>query len=278
MKEQLFNEERAYLYWLNSMDGIGAKTVRRLTDAFDNAKAVYLAGEKQVMSFLTDRQQEVYLRAKKERVPEREYEALVRSGIRFVCADDPDFPEKLRDIPDPPKALYVKGRLPESDMPSVAVVGARFCSSYGRYMARQFGSDLAMEGFQVISGMALGIDGIAQTAALEAHGASFAVLGCGADVCYPQENRDLFEELKIKGGLISEYPPGMQPCASQFPPRNRLTSGFSDMVLVIEARKKSGTLITADQALEQGKDVYAIPGRVTDSSVSLTFLPGTGAE
>ncbi|MBQ6903919.1 MAG: DNA-processing protein DprA, partial [Lachnospiraceae bacterium] len=151
MKDQLLNEERAYLYWLNSMDGIGAKTVRRLTDAFDNAKAVYLAGEKQVLSFLTDRQKEVYLRAKKERVPEREYEALVRSGIRFVCADDPDFPEKLRDIPDPPKALYVKGKLPEEDMPSVAVVGARFCSSYGRYMARQFGSDQAMEGFQVIS-------------------------------------------------------------------------------------------------------------------------------
>ena len=264
MKEQLFNEERAYLYWLNSMDGIGAKTVRKLTDAFDNAKAVYLAGEKQVMSFLTDRQQEAYLRAKKEREPAREYEALVRAGIRFVCADDPDFPEKLRDIPDPPKALYVKGRLPESDLPSVAVVGARFCSSYGRYMARQFGSDLAMEGIQVISGMALGIDGIAQTAALEAHGASFAVLGCGADVCYPPENRALYDRLVSEGGVISEYAPGTVPKPHLFPPRNRIISGLSDAVIVVEARKKSGTLITVDMALEQGREVFAVPGRATD--------------
>ncbi|MBR0171471.1 MAG: DNA-processing protein DprA [Lachnospiraceae bacterium] len=264
MKEQPKNEERAYLYWLNSMDGIGAKTVRRLTDAFDNAKAVYLAGEKQVMSFLTDRQQEVYLRAKKERVPEREYEALVRSGIFFVCADDPDFPEKLRDIPDPPKALYVKGRLPEADAPSVAVVGARFCSSYGRYMARQFGSELTMEGFQVISGMALGIDGIAQTAALEAHGASFAVLGCGVDVCYPPENRALYDRLCREGGVISEYAPGTVPKPHLFPPRNRIISGLSDAVLVVEARKKSGTLITVDMALEQGREVFAVPGRATD--------------
>ncbi|MBQ4417768.1 MAG: DNA-processing protein DprA [Butyrivibrio sp.] len=264
MKDQLLNEERAYLYWLNSMDGIGAKTVRRLTDAFDNAKAVYLAGEKQVLSFLTDRQKEVYLRAKKERVPEREYEALVRSGIRFVCADDPDFPEKLRDIPDPPKALYVKGKLPEEDMPSVAVVGARFCSSYGRYMARQFGSDLAMEGFQVISGMALGIDGIAQTAALEAHGTSFAVLGCGVDVCYPPENRALYDRLCREGGVISEYAPGTVPKPHLFPPRNRIISGLSDAVLVVEARKKSGTLITVDMALEQGREVFAVPGRATD--------------
>lgn len=138
------------------------------------------------------------------------------------------------------------------------------CSDYGRYMARQFGRGLAMSGVQVISGMARGVDGIAQHAAITAGGKSFAVLGCGPDICYPEENKDVYDFLPNSGGIISEYPPGMEPISSFFPKRNRIISGLSDVLLVVEARQKSGTSITVDTALEQGREVLAVPGRVTD--------------
>ena len=138
-------------------------------------------------------------------------------------------------------------------------------TGYGREQARRFGRRIGARGISVISGMARGIDGIAQKAALDAGGRSYAVLGCGVDICYPEENRELYERLQQQGGVLSEYPPGMQPIAKLFPPRNRIISGLSDLVLVIEARKRSGTLITVDMALEQGREVYALPGRVSDS-------------
>ncbi len=193
-----------------------------------------------------------------------EKEKLRSKDIRFISRLHPDFPGKLLDIPSAPFGIYVRGKLPDLGKPSVAIVGARMCSDYGRYMARQFGRDLALAGVQVISGMARGVDGISQNAALLAGGTSFAVLGCGADICYPEENRKVYEALLESGGIISEFPPGTKPIANFFPMRNRIISALSDVLLVIEARKKSGTSITVDTALEQGKEVLAVPGRVTD--------------
>ena len=157
--------------------------------------------------------------------------------------------------------------------PAAAIIGARLASGYGREQARRFARRLASRGITIISGMARGIDGIAQKAALDAGGRSYAVLGCGVDICYPEENRELYDRLLQEGGIISEYPPGTYPEARLFPQRNRIISGLSDLVLVIEARKKSGTLITVDMALEQGREVYALPGRVSDS-LSGRDLPG----
>ena len=154
--------------------------------------------------------------------------------------------------------------MPDPNVPSVAVIGARQCTEYGRYIASKLGSALADEGIQVISGMARGIDSIAQSAAMEAGGKTFAVLGCGVDVCYPPECTSLFRQLMEKGGILSEYPPGTEPKASYFPRRNRIISGLSDAVVVVEARERSGTLITVDMALEQGREVYVVPGRITD--------------
>ena len=256
-------EEKVYQHWLYGIDGIGKLTRQKLYDTFGSAENIYRAKEKQILPLLTEKQAEVYREARKTD-PERIYDDLVQSGIRFITHDDPVFPRKLRDIPDAPAALYVKGRLPDPEVPAVAVVGARFCSSYGRYMARQFGLELAQSGFQVISGMALGVDGIAQTAALQAGGYSAGVLGCGVDVCYPPENRALHDSLCAQGGIISEYVPGTVPKPGLFPPRNRIISGLADAVLVVEARAKSGTLITVDMALEQGRDVFVLPGRATD--------------
>ena len=162
--------------------------------------------------------------------------------------------------------LFEPGTGPEGARePAAAIIGARLASGYGREQARRFSRRLSSRGITIISGMAMGIDGIAQKAALDAGGKTCAVLGCGVDICYPEENRDLYERLLKEGGLISEYPPGMPPQAKLFPQRNRIISGLSDLVLVIEARKQSGTLITVDMALEQGREVFALPGRVSDA-------------
>ncbi|MBQ8812941.1 MAG: DNA-processing protein DprA [Lachnospiraceae bacterium] len=193
-----------------------------------------------------------------------QYHREEAAGIRFITRWDEDYPEKLRLYSGQPYGIYVRGKLPDPDQLSVAIVGARKCSSYGRALAEKFGRELAEAGVQIISGAAAGIDGISQWAALQAGGASFGVLGSGVDIVYPPENAGLFSALLEKGGLISEYPVGRPPLAIQFPPRNRIISGLADCLVVVEARKKSGTLITTDYALEQGKDIGAVPGRVGD--------------
>lgn len=184
--------------------------------------------------------------------------------MKKVLWGEEGYPGRLLPLHGAPKQLYYYGELPREDLPTAAVIGARDCSEYGIAVTKKLGETLGRNGIQVISGMARGIDGIAQRAALEAGGTSYGVLGSGADVCYPTSNRKLYEELKQKGGIISEYEPGMPPLSQNFPPRNRIVSGLADVLIVVEAREKSGTLITVDMALEQGKDVYVVPGRITD--------------
>lgn len=187
-----------------------------------------------------------------------------KCGIRKVGWDNRQYPERLREIPGAPKGLYLMGELPSEHSPTVAIIGARDCSEYGKFVATELGRVLGKNDIQVISGMARGVDGIAQSAALDAGGKSFAVLGSGVDVCYPVANEALYERLKQQGGILSEYEPGTKALARNFPPRNRIVSGLADAVVVVEARMKSGTLITVDMALEQGREVYAVPGRITD--------------
>lgn len=189
----------------------------------------------------------------------------MREQERYIRRTDEEFPEKLRQIKNPPEGIYVRGQLPAEDKPTVAIIGARRCSTYGREMAEWFAGELAAAGVQVVSGMAAGVDGIAQRASLRAGGRSFGVLGCGTDICYPTDNRDLYETLQKCGGILSEYAPGTPPDAFHFPMRNRIISGISDAVLVVEAKERSGTLITVDFALEQGREVFVLPGRITDS-------------
>ncbi len=184
--------------------------------------------------------------------------------IQCIRREDRAYPEKLKNHRGMPAALYVIGRLPQEERPSVAIVGARRSTLYGNETARMFARSLAQAGVQIISGMAWGIDGCAHRGALEAGGDTFAVLGSGADVCYPSGQRKIYEELKRKGGILSEQPPGMPPLPGNFPARNRIISGLSDLVLVVEAGERSGALITADFALEQGKDVFTVPGRIGD--------------
>ena len=184
--------------------------------------------------------------------------------IRYISRFDEDYPPKLNNIPGAPSGIYVKGKLPDPDIPTVAIVGSRNCTEYGRAMAEYFAAALASAGVQIISGMARGIDGIAQKAAFDTGAPTYGVLGCGVDVIYPKENEELFKKVITNGGLIAEVAPGSQALKSQFPSRNRIISGLSDILLVVEARVKSGTGITVRFALDQGKDIFAVPGRLTD--------------
>ena len=185
--------------------------------------------------------------------------------IKCLTIEDSNFPDRLRKLSGMPKKLYYIGNLPDPKKPAAAVVGARMCSPYGRCQAFKYARTMASYGVQIISGMARGIDAEGHKGALDTDTPTFAVLGSGVDVCYPNSNRWLYQRILEKGGgIISELPPGSPPVNWAFPARNRIISGLSDLVLVVEARKRSGSLITADLALEQGKEVFSLPGRRID--------------
>ncbi len=256
-----------YDYWLANIPGIGSKTIQKLLLAAGSAEEIYRMGEAQTEKLagiglkLKER-----LRDAKRKDFEREYEELRQKDVCFTSSEQKNYPNKLRNMPDPPYALYWKGELVEESACSVAIVGARQCSEYGYAVAKELGVKLASCGAVIVSGMARGIDAGGQWGAIKGGGKTFAVLGCGPDVCYPSEARNLYAEiLNKKGGILSEYPPGTQPRAGYFPCRNRIIAGLCDCVVVVEAKERSGSLITVDCALEQGKDVYAVPGRICDS-------------
>jgi len=192
----------------------------------------------------------------------KEEERARQLGIDLITLDDPAYPALLRTIHQPPVILYVKGVAAALDSPGLGVVGSRAATSYGREVAGRLSYSLAQHGFTIISGLALGIDTEAHRGALAAGGRTVAVLGCGLDIVYPASNRDLFDAIPEAGALVSEYPLGTQPDGFRFPARNRIISGLGLGVVVVEAAKKSGSLITAEHALEQGREVFAIPGRV----------------
>ncbi|MCI8773323.1 MAG: DNA-protecting protein DprA [Lachnospiraceae bacterium] len=268
--EKIEEEQLPYAHWLYNIPGVGRKTIKYLLSEKGTPEAVYHMSQKELECLLDAMHAkstlaERIIDSKKDWNIKRAYENLKEKGIRFTCLGDEKYPGRLAQIPDAPYGLYFQGKLLMEERPSVAIIGARNCSEYGRRMAQHYGRELAAAGIQIISGMARGIDGISQKAALDAEGFSLGVLGCGVDICYPAENRELYEMLCKRGGICSEYPPGTEPKNSLFPPRNRIISGLSDVVLVIEAKNRSGTLITVDMALEQGREVYALPGRVTDA-------------
>lgn len=261
-------EETHFLYWLSSTPGIGLRIAHKLISYAGSAAGAWSLSARQLSSQdlgLPISTQNLILESKNEADILSSYAHLSDIGVRFIPFTDPDFPFSLKGIFNAPIGIYLKGSLPERSLPSIAIVGARTCSEYGRYTARKIAEHLASYNFPIISGLARGIDVIAQKAALDAGGYSCAVLGCGIDICYPSENQATYSKLQFQGGIISEYPPGTLPKAGLFPMRNRIISALSDVVVIIEAREKSGSLITADLALEQGKEVYALPGRVTDS-------------
>ncbi len=253
-----------YYYFMDCVPGVGPKTVQQLMDVFDAPMEAYRAREEQLSKIIGEPKAKAWCKLREGFDLEGEFGKMLERGIGFFSLAEADFPKRLKNIPDPPLALYVKGSLPKDAQRSIAVIGARRCSSYGKSVAREIGKALGLAGVQVISGMAMGVDGLAQEGVLDAGGSTYGVLGCGVDICYPKWHQDLYERMQINGGVLSTYKPGMLPRPEQFPPRNRIISGLSDGVVVVEAGEKSGTLITVDMALEQGKEIYCVPGRISD--------------
>lgn len=268
MKEKDTLQEKVYLYWLCQVPTLGAVTIRKLWDHFQDVSAIYNIEETELRETgLLREDQAAAIRIWKRRFTECEsdYHGLKDRGIQFITPLDGEYPAHLLELYDAPMGLYVKGRLPDSGLPSVAIVGARSCSTYGKQVAEAFAGALAQEGVQIISGLAEGIDGAAHRGALRMEKPTYGVLGCGVNICYPSTNYKLFEAMVESGGVISEYPPKEKPLPGYFPMRNRIISGLSDVVLVVEAKERSGSLITAELGLEQGREVYAVPGRITDA-------------
>ena len=256
-----------YAYWLDNVEGLTQGKRRHLLEAVACAEEVYGMSAYRLKNIKGITEEDVHriIKSYKEWDLDKEWYDLMAQGIGFVSMEQKNFPEKLRNIQDPPYALYYIGRLPEEHRKSVAIVGARGRSIYGCEVAQNLAKTLAEHGVQVISGLARGIDTDSHKGTLEGGGDTYAVLGSGVDVCYPKENRYLYQRILQNGGIISEHPPKTQPVSAYFPMRTRIIAGLSDCVVVIEAKEKSGSLITADFAMEQGKDVYAVPGRITDN-------------
>lgn len=262
-----YETEKEYLYWLTQAEGMGAVKIRKLYEYAGGFEAVYNMKKRELdaLAFLREGDR-ISLWGARQRLQENReaYHRLKEQGIEFITILDDNYPGRLRQIYDRPMALFVKGRLPEEDRPTAAVIGARSCTYYGRTEAEYLGRELAEKGVQIVSGLAYGVDAAGHRGVLKAGGAAFAVLGSGIDNCYPRENWSLYNAIPERGGVISEYGPGSSAEAWHFPVRNRIISGLSDAVIVVEARKRSGSLITVGLALEQGKEVFALPGRVTD--------------
>lgn len=264
MEDRIVEEQQMYALWMSKLPGIGNVRGNKLIERFESPKGVYMASEEDLAQVLSQKLIAGIRQSKMTWKLQTEYEKMLAKDICMVAKWEKNYPGRLQAIPDAPFVLFYKGKLPEEGGVNVAIIGARDCSEYGRYVASELGRLLGRAQVKIISGMARGIDGISQMAALEVGGSSFGVLGCGVDICYPAQNRKLYESLLERGGLLSTYPPGTQPVPGNFPPRNRIVSGLADVVIVIEARQKSGTLITVDMALEQGREVYVVPGRITD--------------
>jgi DNA processing protein len=269
-------------YWVgfNIVRGIGPTRMQALLDYFGSADRAWHASSEELRSAGLDRRSlESLLAARSALDLDQELERVAAVGARVLTWEAPDYPRLLREIAAPPPVLYVKGDITEQDAWAVAVVGTRRASDYGREITRRLAGDLARNGITVVSGLARGIDGEAHRAALKAGGRTIAVLGCGIDRIYPPEYRKLAQEIVGQGALVSDYPLGTEPEGKNFPPRNRIISGLSLGVLIVEAGERSGALITADYAAEQGRDVFAVPGSIlTRGSAGTNALIRDGAK
>jgi DNA processing protein len=259
---------------LSLTEGIGPILAHRIVAAAGSASAAVTSTEsflKTVDGIGTGRAGLIAANLKRSAIAAQdEVQRAGDAGARVICPEDDEYSLPLKEIPDPPLVLYVKGSIEPRDLNAIAIVGSRRCSLYGKEQAERFGALLGGAGFTVLSGGARGIDTAAHRGAMShAHGRTVAVLGCGIDLVYPPENADLFDRIAAQGAVISEYAIGTPPLAENFPKRNRIVSGWSRGVLVIEADERSGALITARQAgVDQGRPVFALPGRV-DNKLSI---------
>jgi DNA processing protein len=252
-----------YYLGFNLIAGIGPARLARLIAHCGSVEAAWHADALDLaMAGLDSRSSAALLAARPQINLDAELERAERAGAALCTIEDADYPALLKAAPGAPPLIYIRGDLAPADGWAVAVVGTRSPTSYGREAAHRLSADLAGSGVTVVSGLAIGVDSVAHIAALDAGGRTIAVLGSGVDLPYPERNRSLAERIIAQGALISDYPLGTRPVAANFPPRNRLISGLSLGTLVVEAGERSGALITVDFALEQGRDIFAVPGHI----------------
>ena len=256
------NNEYKYLIWLAHVQGIGAANLERLLKFFGSAENLYKANAADAQ-ILTENALARFRTAQKNINPEKCAELMEQKRIRFIHKSQNEYPELLKDIPSAPFGLFVRGEMPDFDKKWVNIIGSRKHSKYGSDTAYSLAGELSKEDIVIVSGMADGLDSWAHKGVLDNGGLTVAVLGCGIDVCYPKSNEKLYRTIMEKGAIISEYPPGTSPNKWQFPARNRIMSGLCHATLVIEAAIASGTAITVDCALDQGREVLAVPGNIT---------------
>ena len=261
--------------------GLGRSTIFKLMQVVGDAKKLFYADAQflRATGVCTEEAIAKFFAKRDERLPEKLEHFCRQQGVELVTLYDARYPAALKEISDPPLVLYVKGELPTEPY-AVAVVGSRECTPYGERAAQQFARMLTQKGMPIISGGARGIDAAAHRACLEAGGRTVAVLGCGIDIAYPAQNRTLFAKIVQSGGaVITEYAPGMQPIAANFPARNRIIVGLSRAVLVAEAKARSGAVITANIAADENREVYCVPGNIFDgTSAGCHELIRTGAK
>lgn len=260
----MFTEDN-YIMWLTRVEGIGNKKMKKILDYFGSAENVWNSNGELLKNVKGLNKNNIgnIINSKSEKLMNERIEELDKKNIKYITINNNKYPELLKNINDFPFGIYVIGEIPDKNYKRVGIVGARNCTEYGLINAYKLGKEISQRKVVIVSGMALGIDASAHKGALDANGMTIAVLGCGVDICYPASNRDIYNEIIKTGCIISEYPPGSEPSSSHFPVRNRIISGLSDAILVIEAAKRSGTITTVNQALEQGRDVFAVPGNIT---------------
>jgi DNA processing protein len=258
------NKDLPYWVAFNVFAGIGPQRFKLLVDYFGTARQAFEASEKTLSKIgLPQNLLEKFLLFRQKFNPQKFLAEVDKKGIKILTLKDKGYPELLRQIPDAPPVLYIKGEIKPEDALALAVVGTRKISSYGREVTEILVRDLVASGLTIVSGMARGVDSLAHKTAIEAGGRTIAVLGCGVDLVYPPENKQLYEEIIKHGAVISEVPPGQYVARGIFPARNRLISGLSLGVLVTEGAEDSGSLITARDAAQQGREVFAVPGPIT---------------
>lgn len=260
-------DDRTYWLGFHLIPNIGAARISRLIEAFGSLQ---VAWEADLAAFreagINEKSAKALVEHRDAINLEREREKVERANASILTLADDDYPRLLREIPSPPPVLYIKGEIQPEDETAIGVVGTRRATRYGQEMTRRLSSGLASAGVAIVSGLARGIDGIAHTEAIDANGRTLAVLGCGVDQLYPPEHRKLSERVIANGALVSEFPIGTRPEGRNFPIRNRLISGLSLGVLVVEAPIKSGALITSTFAADQGRTVFAVPGSAMSSA------------
>jgi len=253
-----------YWIWLSRIEGLNPKILNELLEKYNNPKTIWNKTREELLEDgIKEKHINEITNSNYRKNLDKYLKYMNQNNIEIITIKDKYYPDKLKVIYDPPVVLYVKGNKKILNEISVAIVGCRSCTTYGQNISKKLAYNLSLNNINVISGLARGIDSFAHQGSLTAKGKTIAVVGCGLDRVYPQENLTLFNQIiKNNGAIVSEYIIGTKPLARNFPRRNRIISGLSNGVIVVEAREKSGTLITVDFALEQGKNIYAIPGNI----------------